>query len=52
MALNKLQEEITKLLEESEHIAMRRKEASEMLKVWLLMIRFFFMHINFEYVNI
>ncbi len=28
-----LQEEISKLLEESEHIAMRRKEASEMLQV-------------------
>ena len=30
------QEEITRLLEESEHIAARRKEASDMLKVLLL----------------
>ena len=37
------QEEIAKLLEESEHIAARRREASEMLKVcyWLGVFPFY-----------
>ena len=38
------QEEIEKLLEESDHIAARRKEASEMLKV-----RFMFWHLQVKY---